>query len=77
MYLNSVLTNDHLVVERFLETMEIWHVIFFVGTQKPKNCVGDLLCADDRSEIKIILIRTFYIQQRRYGHQVHVETVPV
>jgi hypothetical protein len=25
-YLNSVLPNDPLVVERFLETMEIWHV---------------------------------------------------
>jgi hypothetical protein len=25
-YLKSVLPNDPLVVERFLETMEIWHV---------------------------------------------------
>jgi hypothetical protein len=26
LYLNSVLPNDPLVVERFFETMEIWHV---------------------------------------------------
>jgi hypothetical protein len=25
-YLNSVLLNDPLVVERFLETMELWHL---------------------------------------------------
>jgi hypothetical protein len=27
-YLSSVLPKDPLVVERFLETMEIWHVSF-------------------------------------------------
>jgi hypothetical protein len=51
--------------------------IVFVGTQKPKNGVGDSLCADVRSKGKMIRKRGFHVQGGRYGHQVHVETVSV
>jgi hypothetical protein len=44
---------------------------------KTQNSVGDSLCADDRLEVKNTWIRTFHVQQGRYGHQVHVETIPV
>jgi hypothetical protein len=49
----------------------------FVGTQKPKNGVGDSLCADVRLEVKMIKTRDVHVQHGIYGHQVHVETVPV
>jgi hypothetical protein len=51
--------------------------VVIVGTQKPKNGVGDSLCADVRFEVKITRIRTLHVQQVRYGFQLPVETVPV
>jgi hypothetical protein len=65
-----------------LDFWAIWNhgdiaCIVFVGTQKPKNGVGDSLCADVRLEVKMIRIRAFHVEQGRYVHQVHVEIVSV
>jgi hypothetical protein len=51
--------------------------VVFVGTQKPKNGVGDSLCVDVRLEVKMIRKRDFLVKQDRCGLQVHVETIPV
>jgi hypothetical protein len=47
-YLSSVVPNDGLVVEPFydLRILGVTACVVIVWTPKPKNGVGDLLCAD-------------------------------
>jgi hypothetical protein len=49
----------------------------FVGTQKPKNGLGDYFRADLRLKVKISWISLILVEKVRYRIQLHVETVPV
>jgi hypothetical protein len=61
-----VVLNHHLVVEPFLETMELWHM---KPIYEPKNQkrAGDLMRADGRLEMNMCILRTFHSYQFRYG----------